>query len=119
MAVSVGYGHLMTRAAAVVDLIRLRAIQAAAPDLPLVLHGGSGIPATLRHHLASETSVCKFNIGTELRRVFGDALRAAIAREPGRFDRNQLLRETIDPMIAAARVAIQSVCGNWAEGKGV
>lgn len=109
LAVSVGNSHLMTAPGAAVDLAQLRAIQAAAPDLPLVLHGGSGIESGLRRRLARETSVCKFNIGTELRMVFGQSLRAAVARDPIRFDRNQLLKDTVQPMIAAARTVIQNL----------
>ena len=111
LAVSVGNSHLMTRPDAGIDQRHLRAIQAAAPDLPLVLHGGSGIPTALRRQLARDTSVCKFNIGTELRMEFGRALRASLARDPARFDRNQLLSDTIAPMITAARAAIGGLCG--------
>ena len=102
LAVSVGNSHLMTRPGAVVDMARLRAIAAAAPDLPLVLHGGSGIAPDVRRILARETTVCKFNIGTELRQAFGDALRQTLARHPDQFDRIQILRATIDPMVGAA-----------------
>ncbi len=106
LAVSVGNSHLMTSPGAAVDRPRLAAIQAAAPALPLVLHGGSGLAPALRRQLARETTVAKFNIGTELRMAFGAALRAAMARDPDRFDRLQILRETIDPVTAAARKAI-------------
>ena len=109
LAVSVGNSHLMTTAEATVDLPRLAAIQAAAPGLPLVLHGGSGLPFGLRQHLAHQTSVCKFNIGTELRMAFGAALRATLAAHPEGFDRIQILRDTIDPVTEAARRAIRSV----------
>ncbi|MES2433628.1 MAG: class II fructose-bisphosphate aldolase [Pseudomonadota bacterium] len=109
LAVSVGNSHLMTAPGAAVDLAQLQAIQAAAPDLPLVLHGGSGIEPGLRRRLARETSVCKFNIGTELRMVFGQSLRAALASDPTRFDRNELLKDTVKPMIAAARTVIQNL----------
>ena len=102
LAVSVGNSHLMTRPGAVVDMARLRAIAAAAPDLPLVLHGGSGIAPDVRRILARETTVCKFNIGTELRQAFGDALRQTLARHPDQFDRIQILRATINPMVGAA-----------------
>ena len=44
------------------------------------------------------TTVCKFNVGTELRMAFGTALRDAVNRDPARFDRNQILSETIDPV---------------------
>ncbi len=109
LAVSVGNRHLMTKQGATVDVQRLLAIQSAAPGLPLVLHGSSGIDLALRRRLARETSVCKFNIGTELRMAFGAALRAAIARDPDRFDRNQILADTIDPIVKAARAAIASL----------
>ncbi|MGB8813521.1 MAG: class II fructose-bisphosphate aldolase [Paracoccaceae bacterium] len=110
LAVSVGNSHLMISPGAVMDMQRLRAIQAVAANLPLVLHGGSGIAPAQRRLLSRDTSVCKFNIGTELRMAFGSALRASIARDPERFDRNQLLSETIGPVTAAARVAIGSLC---------
>jgi fructose-bisphosphate aldolase class II len=109
LAVSVGNSHLMAGPGAEVDMVRLRAIQAAAPGLPLVLHGGSGIAPELRRVLARETTVCKFNIGTELRMAFGQALRAAIERDPDRFDRNQLLAATIDPVTVAAQRVIENL----------
>ncbi len=109
LAVSIGNSHLMTEPGAMIDMARLRAIEAAAPDLPLVLHGGSGLEAELRRRLARETNVCKFNIGTELRMVFGQSLRAAIAKDAERFDRNQLLKETIDPMTTTATAVIQNL----------
>jgi fructose-bisphosphate aldolase class II len=111
LAVSVGNSHLMTRPEAEVDWQRLRAIQTAAPALPLVLHGGSGLPADLRRRLARETTVCKFNIGTELRMAFGAALRHALAADPDRFDRIQILRETIAPVTDAARKVISGLSG--------
>ena len=108
LAVSIGNSHLMTTPGAEVNWPRLHAIQAAAPDLPLVLHGGSGLDPALRRRLARETTVCKFNIGTELRQAFGAALRQALT-DPARFDRNQILSDTVAPMTAAARRAIASV----------
>ncbi len=108
LAVSIGNSHLMTTPGAEIDWPRLRAIQAAAPTLPLVLHGGSGLDPALRRRLARETTVCKFNIGTELRQAFGAALRQALA-DPARFDRNQILSDTIAPMTLAARRAIASL----------
>ena len=109
LAVSVGNTHLMVATGAEVDWGRLRASQAAAPALPVVLHGGSGLAPEVRHRLARETSVCKFNIGTELRMAFGAALREAVAADPARFDRNQILADTIPAMVTAARAAIGSL----------
>ena len=107
LAVSVGNVHLMQDAGAQIDMSRLAAITAAAPNLPLVLHGGSGIATDQRRALA-RTNICKFNIGTELRQAFGQALRAAVNRDATRFDRIALLSETEGPVTVAARAAIQS-----------
>ena len=110
LAISIGNTHLMTEARAEVDMPRLTAIMAAAPTLPLVLHGGSGLPLPLRHALARDTTVAKVNIGTELRMAFGQSLRAALAADPAVFDRNAILRATIGPLEQAARDAISSLC---------
>ena len=110
LAVSVGNIHLMTEARATIDASRLAAIQKAAPRLPLVLHGGSGLPLPLRRHLARETTVAKVNIGTELRMAFGQALRETLAAHPAEFDRIALLRATMGPVEWAARQAISSLC---------
>ena len=110
LAISIGNTHLMTEARAEVDMPRLTAIMAAAPTLPLVLHGGSGLPLPLRHALARDTNVAKVNIGTELRMAFGQSLRAALAADPAVFDRNAILRATIGPLEQAARDAISSLC---------
>lgn len=110
LAVSIGNIHLMTEARAEIDAARLAAIQEAAPRLPLVLHGGSGLPLPMRRHLARETTVAKVNIGTELRMAFGQALRATLAAHPAEFDRIALLRATMAPVEWAARQAIGSLC---------
>ena len=109
LAISIGNSHLMTTRDAAIDLARLHAIQTAAPSLPLVLHGGSGLAPALRRQLAHDTTVAKFNIGTELRQAFGTALRATLADHPDRFDRIQILRETIDPVTKAARQIIANL----------
>ena len=109
LAVSVGNSHLMTDTSAQIDWHRLRAVQAATPTLPLVLHGGSGLDHALRAQLAADTNVCKFNIGTELRQAFGAALRVSLASDPTRFDRIALLRDTIEPVAQATRSALRSL----------
>lgn len=56
------------------DFERLAAIRAAV-DLPLVLHGTSGVPDDLVRRCI-ELGVCKFNVNTELRDAFVTALRS-------------------------------------------
>ncbi len=107
MAISVGNLHLQQDHGSGLDLARLRAIEAVT-DVPLVIHGGSGVPPVERASLAATSRICKFNIGTELRMVFGAALREAVCADPARFDRIAILRDTHAPVLAAARSVIRS-----------
>ncbi len=102
MAISIGNVHLQKSTAARIDLDALAAIEAVT-SIPLVLHGGSGIPGDMRHHLAHKTSVCKFNMGTELRQTFGSALRAKLTDDPDVFDRISILKATEAPVAEAAK----------------
>ncbi len=107
MAVSVGNVHLQQNKEGGLDEDRIRQIDRMT-DVPLVIHGGSGVPVDQRAKLARETSICKFNIGTELRMAFGAALREAVNKDPDRFDRVTILKETQDPVAAAARTVIRA-----------
>lgn len=110
LAVSVGNVHLSTEKTAGIDMHALRAIEAVT-RLPLVLHGGSGIPDAVRHRIAQETRVAKFNVGTELRMAFGKALRQSLSDQPDVFDRVQLLSPVIAPMRAEAVRVIRNLWG--------
>lgn len=102
MAISIGNLHLQETAGAVIDRDRLRAIEARTA-VPLVIHGGSGIAKAERIGLAAKSRIAKFNIGTEVRMVFGTALRAELARDPRAFDRIDILKATETPVAARAR----------------
>ena len=108
MAISVGNVHLQTDQSGGLDEARITNIQALT-DAALVIHGGSGVPAAQRRALATGTNICKFNIGTELRQAFGHAMRAAVNRDAERFDRVAILKETHDPVVAAARAVLQTM----------
>jgi ketose-bisphosphate aldolase len=76
LAVSVGNVHIMTSGQAGLDLDRLAEIRRRV-DIPLVLHGGTGIAAdALREAIA--LGVAKVNYGTYLKRRYLEAVRAAI-----------------------------------------
>lgn len=106
MAISVGNVHLQQDKAGGLDEPRIRAIEAVT-DVPLVIHGGSGVPLAQRRQLATGSSICKFNIGTELRMAFGAALRTAVNSDPARFDRVQILQDTHEPLVAATRTVLR------------
>lgn len=98
LAISVGNQHLDTGKSAEIDFAILSAIEAVT-RIPLVLHGGSGIPSGIRKHLAHGHRIRKFNIGTELRIEFAASLRTSLANLPHEFDRNKLFQ----PVVKAIR----------------
>ena len=110
MAISVGNVHLQQDKQGGLDEARIRAVEAVC-QIPLVIHGGSGVPVAQRRALARGSAICKFNIGTELRMAFGAALREAVNRDPARFDRVQILKETHEPLVAATRTVLQAFKG--------
>jgi fructose-bisphosphate aldolase class II len=114
MAVSVGNVHLQVSEGTPLDAEALGAIRARC-DVPLVIHGGSGVPVAQRGRLAAQRLVAKYNIGTELRMAFGSALRTALARDPARFDRIAILSETEAPVQGAARAILRQL---GASGRG-
>lgn len=113
LAISIGNVHLQTdskceidrKTLALIEDAIIKAFQANSMDrqtVPLVLHGGSGIPRTVRADLARTTSICKYNIGTELRQQFGTALRHTLDENPTQFDRIGILSAVMTPMQKAA-----------------
>jgi ketose-bisphosphate aldolase len=82
LAVSIGNAHLLLDGESAADLDLLARLHAAVP-VPLVIHGGSGFPAgAVRAAIAR--GVAKFNIGTRLKQVFLEELRAALAELPAK-----------------------------------
>lgn len=108
MAISVGNVHLQQDKEGGLDEPRIRAIEAVT-DVPLVIHGGSGVPVAQRTMLAQNSNICKFNIGTELRMAFGAAMREAVNKDDKRFDRVSILKETHDPVMEVTRRVIRAL----------
>ena len=108
MAISVGNVHLQENRDGGLDEDRIAAI-VKRTDVPLVIHGGSGVPLAQRTRLARETAISKFNIGTELRMMFGQSLRKVLADDPECFDRVKILSEVEPALVAAARDALRAI----------
>ncbi len=108
LAISIGNLHLQTEQVAEINMDALRAIEALT-TVPLVLHGGSGIPSATRQYLASQSRVKKFNIGTELRMAFGKALRQTLDDKPDEFDRIALLTSTMPAMRQTAMTIMREL----------
>ena len=108
MAISVGNVHLQQDKEGGLDEDRIREIEAVT-NVPLVIHGGSGVPVAQRSNLARTSNICKFNIGTELRMVFGRALRETISADPELFDRVGILSEVEEPIESVARDVLRAI----------
>lgn len=77
LAVAVGNVHFVTSDyVPEINIQRIEEIRDAV-DVPLVLHGGSGTPAD-QMQAAIAAGITKVNVGTRLKRVFADALRAEL-----------------------------------------
>ena len=107
MAISVGNIHLQENKEGGLNEDRIRAIEEVT-DIPLVIHGGSGVPVVQRTFLSQNSKICKFNIGTELRSFFGDALRESVNKDPNRFDRVQILKDTHGPLVKKTRDVLKA-----------
>lgn len=108
MAISIGNVHLQRGSESEVDVACLRAIEAVT-SVPLVIHGGSGIAAATRRELSTTSNICKFNVGTEIRVAFGNALRKVLAENPEEFDRIALLGKVIPDLREATRGVLRSL----------
>ena len=93
MDVSVGNTHLQTKKIAKIDIKKILEIQKFT-KIPLVLHGSSGIPYSLRKKIARSTNVAKFNVGTELRIAFSNEIKKNLTKNNKIYDRLILLEPT-------------------------
>ena len=108
IAISVGNTHLQTNKIAKIDIKKIIDLQNVI-NIPLVLHGSSGIANAMRRKIAKTTNVAKFNIGTELRLIFGNSLRANILRDKDVFDRLKILKPTIKEIKKVAMKVILNI----------
>ncbi|MCB2137281.1 MAG: class II fructose-bisphosphate aldolase [Rhodobacteraceae bacterium] len=110
LAIACGNTHLQTGPKGLLNEANIAAIaKATGSAVPLVIHGGSGVPADQRTDLARQTPICKFNIGTELRQTFGKALRTYLATDPEVFDRIAILKATEPPIISRSREILRQL----------
>ncbi|MYS22981.1 fructose-bisphosphate aldolase [Streptomyces sp. DvalAA-14] len=109
LAVAVGSSHAMTERTAGLDhelIARLRG----AVDVPLVLHGSSGVPDN-ELRLAVAAGMTKINIGTALNIAFTGAVRDHLGAHPSAVDPRRYLRPARDAMSATAAHLLRVVSG--------
>ncbi|ELZ5940177.1 tagatose bisphosphate family class II aldolase [Providencia stuartii] len=109
LAVAIGSAHGLYHGEPHLDFERLAAIKQQV-DIPLVLHGASGIPENMIKRAIS-LGVCKVNVATDLKIAFADAVKAHFAEHPDANDP----RKYITPGKEAMRKVVESkitICGS-------
>lgn len=114
LAVSIGNVHRMTTQTIHLQFDRLEKIKKLV-DVPLVLHGSSGIPddEVIR---AVQSGIRKVNIGTALRMVFGNTLREELQKNPQEFDRIKIFEKCMENVQKKAEEKMY-LMGNAKEGE--
>lgn len=108
LAPAIGTAHGIYKGDPKIDFERIKRI-ADLVALPLVLHGGSGIPEEQVKRCVS-LGMAKMNVATELRIVFSDAIKAVFAANP---DENDPRKYMIPAKQALKEAAIEKMrlCG--------
>lgn len=113
LAISVGNIHRLEKADVKINYDLLKKIEAITQknhQLPLVIHGTSGIVETDIARLA-KTSVCKFNIGTRIRQAYGKSYRDILEKDEKIYDRLTLMKHAMQAMQEEARKMIKLLKG--------
>ncbi|MCM1188182.1 MAG: class II fructose-bisphosphate aldolase [bacterium] len=113
LAVLIGNAHGHYKKEPKLDLERVGRIREAAGGIPLVLHGGSGIPD---HQVkeAIRAGIRKMNIGTDVCCAFADGTEE-ILKSPDRSIAIDLFMKR--PIEAVKELAVRKICLTGADGK--
>lgn len=104
LAISIGNVHRLESGSVAIDLDRFNELEKAL-SLPLVIHGTSGLEDK-DIQMLSLRQVAKFNVGTILRKSFGNSLRTTLESDPDLFDRITIMQKVIPDLRATATQVI-------------
>ena len=109
LAVAIGTAHGVYKEEPKLDFERLAEIRAVV-DVPLVLHGASGVPAE-QVKKAIELGITKVNIATELKMPFAETLRQVLVNKPNESDPRKYFGPAKEAM---KKVAMEKIlmCGS-------
>ncbi|MDP7553282.1 MAG: class II fructose-bisphosphate aldolase [Candidatus Thioglobus sp.] len=105
LAISIGNVHRLEDRSVAIDLDRFTELEKAL-SLPLVIHGASGLENKEIQIMASR-QVAKFNVGTILRKTFGNSLRTTLKSDLDLFDRITIMQQVIPDMRTTASKIIR------------
>ena len=96
LAIAVGTAHGVYVGEPKLDFDRIKAIRQAI-DVPLVLHGSSGVPYEALEKAIS-LGICKINIDTDIRIAFANGIKDFIKKDPDNFDPRKMLAPAKEAM---------------------
>lgn len=96
LAVAIGTAHGMYKGEPKLDLERLKEIREVV-DIPLVLHGASGLPVDLVQETI-RLGICKVNVATELKNAFVKGLREYLQENPDENDPRRYFSDAISQL---------------------
>ena len=105
LAIAVGNVHGMKTQEAKIDIPRIEKIRKLT-DIPLVLHGASGIPDESVKK-AIKAGICKINIDTEIRKAFVRGITTVLKESPNEIDPRKILGKAKIEMKEAVREKIR------------
>lgn len=108
LAIAIGTAHGMYKGEPKLDLDRLSAIREIV-SVPLVLHGGSGIPDS-KVQEAIRRGICKVNYATELRIAYTRGVNKYLSENPEVIDPKKYNKAGIDAVKSFVKEKIK-VCG--------
>jgi len=113
LAVAIGTAHGLYKGEPKLDIERLSAIQKEV-DIPLVLHGASGLPDELVQKTI-KNGICKVNIATELKIAFANGLRGYLKEHPDANDPRYYFKDAVREMKIVVADKIK-MCGSMNRG---
>lgn len=105
LAVAVGTAHGLYRGTPRLDFDRLERIRARV-DVPLVLHGSSGVPADAIREAVTR-GVAKVNIDTDIRQAFTGRVREVLSAAPEEIDPRKVLGPARETAVEVIREKIR------------
>jgi len=105
LAVAIGTSHGIYKGEPNLNLALLQELKSVLA-IPLVLHGGSGLPTTMVKK-AVEIGIRKFNVWTELAVAQTNAIRVVLEEKPTLYDPRPLFTPTIEAMKEVVKSKIQ------------
>lgn len=109
LAVAIGTAHGVYKTTPKLDVERLKQIREALIcgecDIPLVLHGASGLSESAVRDCVKE-GICKVNFATELRQAYTVGVRRALSGDPDMYDPKKYAAEGIKELKEAVKARI-------------